>query len=433
MLGDQDIKNLIQQQLETTVQNYVASVLEQQEWQGQFERNIQQHLQDRITAKFANISTVPELQTAIEQGIMNLFDQQRLPHLHNLLDQDHVRDQVQRTAESMVRSVADTLTLDLTWLARIEAALHQAMTDRMLQHISAIDLDSLIVNAIDNGIVRWQDRMLSELRTKGVTDMANQCELTILDGAVVVTTAMATPGILVEREAEIQGSLKTRDLIVTGRVNVDCESWSELAEYSADLVRHSLDQEWTEDLVTKVLDRSRESGIEFASVNIKGQPLIDSNRLNSAITESSLVTVGPLRELRVVGKTRLADTVHVEHKRVGINTMEPDSALSIWDEEVNISLGKHSQDTAFLGTGRKQRLALGVNRRCDLVIDDQGLVTVKDLRVDRWRISHSDVVPGWSGTKGDLVLNSSPSERAPFAWSCLGGFRWMELWAQRCK
>ena len=43
------------------------------------------------------------------------------------------------------------------------------------------------------------------------------------------------------------------------------------------------------------------------------------------------------------------------------------------------------------------------------------------------RISHDSQVPGWSGTRGDLVFNTSPGADRVFAWVCLGAHRWQTL------
>jgi hypothetical protein len=112
---------------------------------------------------------------------------------------------------------------------------------------------------------------------------------------------------------------------------------------------------------------------------------------------------------------------------VGINTADPEMALSVWDEEVTLVAGKLRQNHAFLGTARQQTLSLGVNRKAWLDIDTDGLVTVKNFRIDRHRISFATQVPGYSGTRGDIVFNSDPTDGQPFAWVCLGAFRWQPL------
>jgi len=129
----------------------------------------------------------------------------------------------------------------------------------------------------------------------------------------------------------------------------------------------------------------------------------------------------------VIGDTDLADTVHVRSRRLGINTVDPEMALSVWDEEVAMVGGKFRQNHAFLGTARQQNLSIGVNRKAWLDIDTDGLVSVKNFRIDRHRISFAAQVPGYSGTRGDIVFNSDPNDGQPFAWVCLGAFRWQPL------
>jgi hypothetical protein len=102
-------------------------------------------------------------------------------------------------------------------------------------------------------------------------------------------------------------------------------------------------------------------------------------------------------------------------------------ALSVWDEEINLGLGKLSQNQAFIGTNRLQSLAIGVNRTPMLEIDDKGMTTIKQLRVGRNRIAFEPSLPGYSGTKGDIVINSDFKADGVFAWICLGAFRWQPI------
>jgi hypothetical protein len=123
--------------------------------------------------------------------------------------------------------------------------------------------------------------------------------------------------------------------------------------------------------------------------------------------------------------------VYVVKNRLGINTQDPDSALSVWDEEVNVNAGKFSKNTGFIGTGRKQNLVLGTNRQNHLEIDADGLTTVQRLRVGRNNIAWGTEVPNYSGTKGDIVFNLNVGPDTPFAWACLGAFRWQSLKASK--
>jgi hypothetical protein len=130
----------------------------------------------------------------------------------------------------------------------------------------------------------------------------------------------------------------------------------------------------------------------------------------------------------VLGDTHLNDTVSVTPKRMGINTTQPEMALTIWDEETSLVAGKHKDKTAFIGTARRQSLAIGVNKQASIEIAEDELTTIKKLQVGVNRFSHGTEVPNYSGVKGDIVFNANANVNSPiFAWICLGGFRWKVL------
>ena len=102
-------------------------------------------------------------------------------------------------------------------------------------------------------------------------------------------------------------------------------------------------------------------------------------------------------------------------------------ALSVWDEEVSVNVGKFKENQAYVGTSRAQGLSLGVNRTAQIDIDVNGITTIKKLRVGQHSISHGTEVPGYLGTRGDIVFNASPKDDGVFAWVCLGEYRWKPL------
>jgi hypothetical protein len=112
---------------------------------------------------------------------------------------------------------------------------------------------------------------------------------------------------------------------------------------------------------------------------------------------------------------------------VGINTNAPTSALSVWDNEVTIDIGKRSQNTAQLGTNKAQDLVLVTNNKEQLKIDKDGVTWINKLKVGHNSISHDIATPGYSGSKGDIVFNTAYVPGGTFAWICLGSFRWQEL------
>ena len=216
--------------------------------------------------------------------------------------------------------------------------------------------------------------------------------------------------------------------MVTGSINTDNHSWNSLSDRITEKTFNQLNTQWRASLVADVAEKIVNDGIDFKQVQIDGVKVVDADTLSRKITNSNLQSVGVLRDLTVAGEARISETLSVLKKRIGINTQEPEMALSVWDEEVSILAGKHKDKSAYIGTGRAQSLTLGVNRTPAIEIDVEGLTAIKKLRIGVHRISHGTEVPNYAGTKGDVVFNANPTISSNvFAWVCLGSYKWKVL------
>jgi hypothetical protein len=427
MIETKNMEDFVQAQIRSAVDHFVGSVISDTDWTQDLERRIVQHVQDRITARFSNIETVPDLVDTVKASVRTLMEQGHVPGLAQYIDQTLVRQVIDQAVEREIQNSIDSIMLDPIWIAKIEALINQSYITRLSQWISEVDVNAIIRSEIDSGIHRWQDRLKQDFATQGIQDSADTLELLLTPGKVSVTNQFTCQDAQVLGQAKVQGSLEVNDLVLTGTINTDNRSWNELSNKIAQDTLTFMTDQWRQDLVADVLATAKTQGIEFANVIIRGTPLIQDGSLNPVVRHSQLETVGNLSRLSVTGDADLTDTVHVRARRLGVNTADPEMALSVWDEEVAMVAGKFRQNHAFLGTSRSQNLSLGVNRRAWLDIDTDGLVSVKNLRIDRHRISFAPQVPGYSGTRGDLVFNSDPMDGQPFAWVCLGAFRWQPL------
>ena len=342
---------------------------------------------------------------------------------------ENIQRAIDTAVQSMIQDTLARLVVDPDWLDKIQKQVDVTMAQRVTERLSTIDMGSLIAQHADGSIDRLRQRLRDDVALRGLVDQATVPQLTIMDEATVVENCLVSRDTDTHNNAKIGGTLTVNNLVVRGVVNTDNRSWHELSETIKNRAVAAMTQQWRDDLVKAVIDQARVSGIDFNTVTIQGQPLVSDGCLAADIHESSLQRVGVLHELEVQGQAGIANTLRVRSGRVGINTDSPEMALSVWDEETNIVAGKLSRDRAWIGTGRHQNLALGVDRDPAIEIDKDGLTTVKKLRVDRFRIGHATDLPGWSGSRGDFMFNSDPKPQAPFAWVCLGGFRWQPLGA----
>jgi len=338
------------------------------------------------------------------------------------VDPGLIKRLVEQAVEDNINTLVDQLCSDPEWTRRVEHMINQSVVQETVTRLSSMDLGPTIKQRVDENMQRFTDSILKNFSSTGIIDQATKLELTVMDDAVVVEHCLTANSI------EVMDSVRVQNLVVTGSINTDNESWSALASSISKRTLEQLTNEWNDNLVNQVVKQIQEHGISFDQICIGEQKIIDGNQLTAKVTESNLQSLGVLKSLTVRGEANFYNnTLNVLNKRLGVNTDAPEKALSVWDEEVSIVIGKYKQNLAYVGTNREQGLTLGVNREPQLEINTDGLTTIKKLRVGLHRISHDTRGPGWSGTRGDMVFNANPGPDRVFAWVCLGAHRWQGL------
>jgi len=329
---------------------------------------------------------------------------------------ESIATKLNQATEEMVEKTVNEMLLSDEWVEKIEKLATQRILDKVSSKINAIDVNLAIKDTILNNRDQILGELTKEFKTTGMQDTAKDLQLTIMDDAVVVENELYTNNLSVEQNTIVKGDLEINgDLALKGRVNVDNKSWHELTELISkntyDLVKKDFEIELVDQLVQKAAQ-----GIDLPEIKINGHKLLENNEFAKTITKSSLTKVGTLDNLSVNG-------------RLGINTDSPTDSLSIWDEEINLVAGKHSKNTAYIGTNKNQDLVIGTNKQKQLTVSADGGVTVNNLTVGTNNLAFDNKVPGYSGTKGDIVFNKDLKDGAPFAWVCLGTYRWQPLHA----
>lgn len=421
MLDTKALERAVEKQIAETVNEQVLSKLATDDWLVPVEQKIIKFTQDRIIGKFNNSSALPEIIDAIKDSVEGLFQAGQIPGIENFIDHKRIQQAVDLAVEKTIVSAIQTLNQDPTWQEKIETLAKQAMTQRIVANLSTIDIASLVNQRVDENFQMLRKDVLENFTSTGISDQATVCQLTIMDSDTVVENKLTTESL------EVVNELTVKDLTVKGSINTDNRSWHTLANSISEITLEKLTRDWTAGLIQQVTDKISEQGINFNEVKINGDYLVIGNQLSEAITHTNIQNLGVLKELQVRGEAHINDSVHVYKNRVGINTESPDRALSIWDEEVSVSIGKHKSHEAYIGTTRDQALNIGINKQPMITIDTTGLTSVKKLRVGYHTIGHHTDAPNWAGVRGDIVFNSNPTPGSPFAWLCLGSFKWKSL------
>jgi hypothetical protein len=284
-------------------------------------------------------------------------------------------------------------------------------------------------NSIDPRALKIQDFKLSgdhisggiieNFSSLGIEDRASQVALTILDESIVVENNLLTKDMTVEGSMTINGNF-----IVNGQVPENTEFFKTLVTQTTNNTLQSINQSLFSNYSSTIFDKIRQEGLDLNKITFDGSEIITSNALGPAVVNSNLQTLGELKELRVSGESLITQTLYVTSKRVGINTIEPSAALTVWDDEIEIVAKKKSRDTALLGTSRQQKLVLTANNKNNIILSEDGSAQIDDLHIGPMRFTTANLPPNFNSERCHVVWNTNPNPGGPLGWICLGGANW---------
>jgi hypothetical protein len=245
----------------------------------------------------------------------------------------------------------------------------------------------------------------TNITSTGFTDNAENIELTIDERGVVVHNNLTTNHV--------------------GAINVEVEHLTVTDNAEFNNATFKGDVNIIGKLTADSLGSLQEQLNDKQSYTINGKTVLSENTLGPSIIESNLRRIGNLKELQVEGEVLLGDSLYVSPTgRVGINTDEPTHALTLWDQEVCLTVGKLQKDTAVIGTERNQDIVLksGTNNNATLKAD--GTTVIEKPVLNGKTFTTSAMSPGYAGQLGDICWNSNPQQGQPIGWVCIGGAQW---------
>ena len=407
MLKEDAVEKLVQKEVKTQVEAQVSHAVNDTEWILDLEAQITKFVQDRIVARFSNISTVPDLIATVESSVEKMFEDGFVPNIEHMVDNTLLVQAVDQAIEKLVTKTVDQLVFDPNWIQKIHTQIARETGDRIRKGLKEENVRSVLRDVV--------------LENTSLIHEDLDRELVIEKGIVVVKQHLASDTLNTDSDVNVGGALTVDgDLAIKGRISLSNPSFKELSDSIEKNAIDKLRTDFIEETSTTIREQIQD-GLNVKNILVRGESLVDDNKLSSAITKTSIEEIGTLKSLTVGSELK------VDNKRVGINTTAPRSALSIWDNEIEIDIGRRSQNTAQIGTSKAHSLSFITNNQEQLTIDKDGLVSVGKLRVGRNKISTHSGTPGWSGAKGDVVFNYNFKPGEAFAWICLGDYRWQEL------
>ena len=357
-----------------------------------------------------------------------------------------VEQQISQFTPDLTKFEEGIQTVSNTIIAGLDATASRQITNHISQKIQDIDVPSLIDQAIttqlelNNFKIPFREKsipgnsldvtglritgdnisggVITGFASTGIEDKATQCQVTILDQGTVFENTLYAPKIEVKGGAVIDG-----DLTILGNIT-DNPAYQQLVSDVSISAQTAIGPNILDAYQDRVFERIQEEGLDLNKIKINGQIIVEEDRLTSAVRHSQLQSLGVVRDLQTDGEALLSQTLYVSNRRVGVNTMDPNTALSIWDEEIEIGIGKQTHNTARIGAARDQSLIIGSNKQDNIILTPDGVTAISKLRLGNMMFSSSAMPPQYDAPRGTVVFNEVPSLGGPLGWVSLGNARW---------
>ena len=324
-----------------------------------------------------------------------------------------------------------------------------------LQLIAQFPERSLTGNHINGG-------KILDFESAGIKDSASNTKITIENDKVSIDVLAARH---IPNNLQVSG-----DVNVTGTITVDTlQVTNLLADLDIDqnkAIKYTgtIDGKgflWQGSDYTKQLVYQTDTIFSSESINlgrnknfqINDVKVLDAEELGASVTRSNLRQVGALQGLVVDGSLTVNNFLVFDGNsdRLGIGTDEPNAALSVAEDGIELILGTADASRAVIGTfasheldivtdnearikiGADGNILLGNKNSSPVQVSVHGKLAVKvnmpdpdvDLHVNgaikyKGKLQTYDVLAPAAGefNKGDIVWNSEPSVGAYVGWIC---------------
>ena len=399
-----NLKGTIEAELRDQISDEVVKKIAAAE----FESTVNALVQQQVQARLDNFNFVKASDDNLQQIVAQLTDQinKNLTQSVNQQISDFVNKKlIQIDFNSVIDSLIDAKVGNLL--------MHQHFPAGSIPH-NTIDFSNfkLSGDVIDGGIIK-------NFGSAGIEDRATHVQLTLLDHASAFEGPLFAPAVTVKGDVAVDGRL-----ILNGTVDESAQGFADLVNKTSDATRAKLNDELFNSFSNIIFNKIKTEGISLDAITQGGKDIVKGNQLGYHITDTNIRRLGIVNDLQTSGDNLLSETLFVAGNRVGVNTMDPTAVLSIWDQEVEITVSKRGQDTGSIDAPRNQRLILGSSGKDNIVLRPDGSTQATNLSIGNVPMTSSPIVPNYGGNRGQIVWNEGPASGAPIGWVCLGGTLW---------
>jgi hypothetical protein len=279
--------------------------------------------------------------------------------------------------------------------------------------VGSIPITSISIppNSINGDAIN--EGKLTNFASTGIYDQASKIQLTITDEGIITTNNISAENLL------IAGSSFVKDLEIEGEFSLtgNIKPTPEFDNYILRIANNA---------AGNLLESYNLSNIDLQNRNIVfGDRLIlNGDTLGPQIINSNIRRLGNLTELSVAGQAIIHETLVVTNNKVGINTESASGALSVWDQDAEFTLIKHSPKTMYAGSTRITDIVLGSNNQEQIGLRTNGTIELNGpIRFGGLLINIVDRVPERIGEPGEIAIMRDGSA----IYRCQGQNSWGKI------
>ena len=283
-----------------------------------------------------------------------------------------IKQVIEEQVQKVTRAYIDRLTNEYSRITKKLVEADDKLNDvlnKLASHNNIISDRELSGDKITGGII-------TNFASTGIDDNASKKRITISDDKIVI-----------ENNIEIKGKIKCDTLYYSSATadNLDVKN----------------------------------------SVRIDSNEVLWKDRLGNSVTKSKLEEVGVLKELNV------NDTLRVVKNFVGVNTLNPNSALSIVKNGIEI-IHEVKGSVAYVGTFASDDFSIGSGGEPTLFVSHDNKIGIKvrkpkadldvagPIRYQGQIHQYDNKIPSAGAySQGDIVWNSTPVKGSVLGWVCI--------------
>jgi hypothetical protein len=338
---------------------------------------IAEHLQKQVSNVIINLTG---------KIFSQIVDKRDLESEVTALVNNILADQLMTLGHNKVSELLGTLDINAIVNAKSEAAANDAISTFKFPD-SSIPFASLNLDTAQLPAAKLDSGIIPQFNSMGISDTATKTQLVVTDEGIVTTNNITAENLLIDDNAFFKNITVDGDFSVAGLdtfvKNIADET---AAVYAAQSTKQDID----------ISDRNIVYGDRL---------ILNHDTLGPQIINSNIRRLGNLQELSVEGQAIIHETLVVTNNKVGINTESAAGALSVWDEDAEFTLVKHSPRTMYAGSTRATDLIFGTNNQNQLKLKSNNSIELNGpLRFNGILINVVDRIPEQVGEPGEIAV-----------------------------